>query len=448
MLGERLKRTLVALGVVGMGLFLSWSQAQAVPSFHRQTNMACTACHTVFPELTPLGRIFKLTGYTFSKDSEPYQLLPPPLTAEAQISFTNTESILPKNATFLGIRANDNVNFPQLLNFYYAGQVLYKLGAFIQASYVDLNRHFILSKADARIANTFNILGKDLILGLTYNNYPAVQDVWNTTPVFSFPYLRSFVAPSPAITQIEGALATQVGGLGAYFLWNNLIYGEVTCYRTAANGFTQPLSAGVVTTTFVDDVVPYWRLVVQHVQQRHSFSLGTYGMVANRFIGRNTRGPTDQFADFGFDTQYQYITPKHLFSAQVNWIYEVQNLGGSFSLGRAAYRDEFLSSFKANLNYHYRSKLGTVGGIVGVFVLNGSSDPRLSGPGPVYGSRLNRPNSDGFIIQADYLPLDRVKIAVQYIIYDKFNGARDNYDGFRRSASDNNTLYIFARLLI
>jgi hypothetical protein len=35
----------------------------AVPSFARQTGMACAACHTVFPELTPFGREFKLNGY-------------------------------------------------------------------------------------------------------------------------------------------------------------------------------------------------------------------------------------------------------------------------------------------------------------------------------------------------------------------------------------------------
>ena len=37
--------------------------SRAVPSFARQTGMACAACHTVFPELTPFGREFKLNGY-------------------------------------------------------------------------------------------------------------------------------------------------------------------------------------------------------------------------------------------------------------------------------------------------------------------------------------------------------------------------------------------------
>ncbi len=32
-------------------------------------------------------------------------------------------------------------------------------------------------------------------------------------------------------------------------------------------------------------------------------------------------------------------------------------------------------------------------------------------------------------------------LALQYTLYTEFNGARRNYDGFGRNASDNNTLY-------
>ncbi|MHB1333589.1 MAG: cytochrome C, partial [Sulfuriferula sp.] len=41
-------------------------KAQAVPAFARQTGQNCVACHAggQFPELTPYGRLFKLTGYT------------------------------------------------------------------------------------------------------------------------------------------------------------------------------------------------------------------------------------------------------------------------------------------------------------------------------------------------------------------------------------------------
>jgi hypothetical protein len=102
MLGRRRSRTFFVLGLVGLWVFCYLSEARAVPSFARQTGFSCTTCHTVFPELTPMGRTFKLTGYTFSKDPEPYQLTPPPVTAEAQISFTNIHKSIPESLMFAG----------------------------------------------------------------------------------------------------------------------------------------------------------------------------------------------------------------------------------------------------------------------------------------------------------------------------------------------------------
>jgi hypothetical protein len=53
--------------------------------------------------------------------------------------------------------------------------------------------------------------------GLTLHNNPTAQDVWNSTPAFGFPFTASPTAVGPpAGTQIEGALAQQVAGLGAY----------------------------------------------------------------------------------------------------------------------------------------------------------------------------------------------------------------------------------------
>ncbi|MDA8093485.1 MAG: hypothetical protein M0T84_06145, partial [Betaproteobacteria bacterium] len=49
---------LATAGAVGL-LALSAAPAAAVPSYARQTGLACEACHTVFPELTPFGRRFK-----------------------------------------------------------------------------------------------------------------------------------------------------------------------------------------------------------------------------------------------------------------------------------------------------------------------------------------------------------------------------------------------------
>jgi hypothetical protein len=44
--------------------------AYAVPSFGHQTGLSCTVCHTVFPELTPFGRTFKMNGFAFSNQTQ------------------------------------------------------------------------------------------------------------------------------------------------------------------------------------------------------------------------------------------------------------------------------------------------------------------------------------------------------------------------------------------
>ena len=57
---------LLCLMPLVVGLVVAPPEAMAVPSFARQTGMACEACHTVYPELTHFGRVFKANGYLLS----------------------------------------------------------------------------------------------------------------------------------------------------------------------------------------------------------------------------------------------------------------------------------------------------------------------------------------------------------------------------------------------
>src|ERR1700692_2025995 len=52
--------------VLFISLFLQVPQASAIPSYARQTGFPCKSCHYMPPELTPLGRAFKLNGYTMA----------------------------------------------------------------------------------------------------------------------------------------------------------------------------------------------------------------------------------------------------------------------------------------------------------------------------------------------------------------------------------------------
>src|SRR5207248_3087809 len=104
-----------------------------------------------------------------------------------------------------------------------------------------------------------SILSKRATFGLSVNNNPTVQDVWNSTPAWGFPYGSSAVAPTPgAATLIDGTLGQQVAGLTAYTMWNDRVYGEFGAYRSAPLGIQRPLNASA--TGVISGAAPYWGL--------------------------------------------------------------------------------------------------------------------------------------------------------------------------------------------
>jgi hypothetical protein len=451
---DKRKITILILEVVGVILFISIQEVKAIPSFERQTGLSCFNCHTVYPELTPLGQQFKLGGYTMSKSDKLLEF-PPPFAGFAQLSFTHMNSKLPPDyledewSNRITSSGNNVLNIPQEASIFYGGKVIGKMGAFIQGTFDGIENTFLLDMTDVRYANSTTINGKNLIYGITLNNSPTIQDVFNSTPVWSFPSESSDVAPSPSAgTVIEGSLDQQVGGIGLYAFWNHLLYLEAALYHTTKDSIFHPLGAGTNTDMVVDDFAPYWRIAMQNQWGEHGVSVGTYGIVAKIFPDSKDNGPSDKFTDIAFDAQYQYLSDKHKVTAHTTWIYEKQDWEASYDLGNTENKSDSLNTFKINLNYYYESHFGHIGGTVAYFSTTGDSDTILYSPEEIDGSRNGSPDSDGFIIETDYLPVDKIKFTMQYIIYNKFNGAHTNYDGSGRDASDNNTLYFALSLLL
>src|SRR5437762_8935087 len=54
-------------GLVIIGTVPARADGGGTPAYARQTGLACSACHTHFPELTATGRAFKLNGYVFRR---------------------------------------------------------------------------------------------------------------------------------------------------------------------------------------------------------------------------------------------------------------------------------------------------------------------------------------------------------------------------------------------
>ncbi|HSQ80391.1 MAG TPA: cytochrome C [Casimicrobiaceae bacterium] len=444
--------------LVGALLLADSQAALAVPSFARQTGFECTTCHVSWPELTSVGRQFKLGGYTLmrettgqrpwlptSRDGPPPKL---PLAAMVQGSVTNTR----------GTSGADPANFPrdgdlalQQLSAFYAGRIVDHLGAFVQWTYDGIAHHSSVDNVDVRATGHLENNGLDLSYGLTVNNNPTVSDIYNTTSAWSFPYASSTVAVAPnASTLIDGGIAQQVAGLGAYTMWNRTLYAEITGYGTA-DGALSVLRAGTDKTTdaVLGGLAPYWRLALQHVWDEgvHSAMIGTYGLVARKFPDSlDPTGPTDRYRDIGVDAQYQYVTDRHRFSAQLNWIDENQGLDAMVATGGAINRTDTLRTFRGKATYYYDQRYGAT---IQYFRTTGSVDGGLYNTGePVTGSATGSPKNIGIVAELDWLPRRDLRLMLQYTAYQAFNGASSNYDGFGRDAKDNNTFYFVVWLMI
>lgn len=439
---------LLKAAILLLALFLA-QEAQAVPSFARQTGLACNACHTVAPQLNAFGRFFKLHGYVLGSEKlsgGTSQLSIdkfPPLSAMVVISDTQTSKAQPDTGVANAGSQNGSVAFPQQLSVFYAGAVAEHMGAFTQITYEQPADHFSIDNTDVRYARDTTWGDHAVVWGLTLNNNPTVQDVWNSTPAWGFPFISSGVAPGPtAAPLLAGALAQGVAGLGAYGWMDNSWYGEFTLYRSSQAGVTQPYDSN--STAVIANVAPYARLAWEHPWSggtgQNDLEVGLIGMNVHLYPGGGhaLTGATDDFRDTGVDAQYQYITSTDSFAVHAAYIHEQQDLGASNQLGLSASSDH-LNYWNVNASYYWD---GAYGPTLGYFSTSGNADPLLYAPAPLTGSATGSPDSSGWIAQWTWLPTMNVQVTAQYFIYSKFNGASSNYDGSGRKASDNDTLYL------
>ena len=417
-------------------------EAAAVPSFAQQTGQPCATCHVgaFGPQLKAYGRDFKLRGYTAS-DGKPWR---PPIAATIQTSFTHTQSAQSGGAA-RWFAPNDNFAVDQV-SVYYAGRILPNLGAFIQTTYDGVTRTLQIDNVDIRYAREFSFGDSDYVGGLTVNNSPTVSDLWNSTPVWGFPYNQSALAPTPVATAlIDGQLGQRVAGLGIYGLFADWIYAEVGLYRGLGREVLN--ATGIVPVSGairIEGLVPYWRFAVQHDWDRHMFEVGTYGLHAEVFPnGDRSAGATDKYTDIAFDANYQFVLdPDHvtsdMLSAHATLITERQTLDASRILS-GSNPTGTLTTFKADLSYSFGA---TITPSVQYFSTWGSSNVNFyTSPG---GPTIYKPNSSGVVAEIAYVPFGKpdspiqwgnIRLAAQYVAYTQYNGVRSG-------ASNNNALFL------
>jgi hypothetical protein len=434
-----------------VALLLDAPRMYATASFSRQTGLACTKCHTTFPELTEFGRTFKLQGYTLSADenkdikSKGEKKEAPlslgqylPLSINLRGSYTQLDERVP------GTR-KPNVEVPQQINLWFAGKLSEHAGGYIQMTYNVENNHFNFDNSDARYARQSELGGKTLDWGIDFNNNPTIEDLWQSTPAYGFPWSGPDSTISPnAATLIDGGLSGDVVGLGTYGMWDKHLYGDVTLYYTQHIGGPQPAtgadSTGAGFPHNIAGVAPYWRAAWQGKKGDNYLEVGTYGIHVESYPGAIT-GLTDDFTDNAVDATYERKTrPSEMLVVHSTFIYEQQNLHATFAALGAARPDHTLKTFRLDAGYHFGSRYTLTGG---PFYTSGTTDAKLYAPGPLTGSANGSPNNHGWIAQLAYWPVQNIEIGTQYRHYSTFNGLQTNYDGSGRNAPANSYVYGF-----
>ena len=438
-LSRRIKFLLVAVAVAGTISLLVPVNLQALASFARQTGLTCSACHLSFPELTSTGRDFKLNAFTTasedktiteessSKTSALSILDDLPLTVNVQVSATYT------NLNQSGGH-NPSVEFPQQINLLLAGQVTPHFGTFIQLTYEESADSISGDSSEVRfVATKTQLAGESFVWGFDANNNPTMDDLWNSTPAFGFPYASAdsagFAVPAAAL--IDGGLATQVIGVGPYFMWANHLYGIVEAYRSQHLGEAQPENGMNSTGPDMINiawVAPYWRLAWQQsIDKNNYFEIGTYGLYLSSYPGAVGGTTTDNYLDLAGDASYELTLGNgDTIVLHSTFIHETVNP----SVSEPGIQAE-LNTFRADIGYHF-GKVVTL--TAGPFITWGTNDAVFYD---------GNPNTDGAIVQAAYWPWQNFEIGLQYRAFLMYEGASSNYDGNGRNASDNNTLYAF-----
>jgi hypothetical protein len=483
---KKFARKLIAGAVAAtvlVPLVLAPQQAQALPAFARQTGQNCVACHAggQFPELTPYGRMFKMTGYTIGERALPLSMMA--VVSSSRVKDTSKSDNAPAD-----FAKNGTVTFSSA-SLFIAGKVTENIGLFSQITYDNYSAqgvaadgagagtfkgHSNADNIDLRYADRYIDSNRDLIFGVSANNNPSVSDPWNTAAAW-MPYIP---VPSTTSSQFVDGIypgfgsGGNVAGLSVYGYLNKLLYAELGGYKTANRGLSI-MSAGInnAGTTKLKGTNPYWRLALTREWGPHNLMVGTSGMITDVYDNfEDTSDPTtvSRWNDRGVDAQYQYLLDPHTVTAQLAYMTSKHRYSASDPMANqpASFVDaagnllpnnnasDTTNTLRGKLTYVYQAKYG---GSLGYFNRTGSTNSAMQSSGYVVdptsgavsfsGTRLGNlsgnPATRGVTYEAFWTPIQYARVGVQYTSYSKFNGAASNYDGLGRDAKDNNTLFFY-----
>jgi hypothetical protein len=295
----------------------------------------------------------------------------------------------------------------------------------------------------------------DWIYGVSLNNNPGVTDVFNSSAAWAYPYQYS-ASGSATQPPVQTALESFYGGgtargINAYVYINKSYYAElgnymatsgVTNFLTYTSDSTVPHHNGSVPLIGAN---PYYRLAYTTEWGPSNLMVGAFGM-RSRIGDGSGDGRSTVYNDRGVDAQYQYISDPSVVSAQLRYTSEAISDPTNVAYSNTS---ADLHSFYAKAMYVYRAKYGaglaywSEQGSADAAYANASASPNffscLDAPTCSTGS----PNTRAWIPALFWQPLQNVRLTLYKTFFTQFLGAGNNYDGYGRKASDNNSTYLY-----
>ena len=450
---------LAAVWVLAVFLSASLKPAQALPAFARQTGEPCAACHTAFPELTPFGRRFKLSGYLMEGGGPSSHLA-----AMFHETFTNTQSKQDAPPS-PGLKTDDNTVLQQATAL--IGGKIYgdlDLGVFIQLTAYPGTGQVNLDQSDARYVKPIQLFGKDGFFGIDATNAPTMEDAWNTLSAWSFPE----ISPMFAANSIPGThmdyLSTQVAGAGMYVFLDDKYYADVHLYGGLNKSTLEVLGEQPGPTPDIQaGAIPYWRFAFEPHWGDHYLMVGTSGLYGQTIPGGVYGVGTDKYLDLGLDSEYQYDGDKYSVTVKASDVYETQQYNASFLSGATSNIRDWENNLHINASYVWDH---TYSISAGIFDVVRSKDLNLNtiavGGTPGTGAPFaSSPNGNGLVFDLAYIPFSHgspwpystynERFGIQYIKYNQLYGGNNNFDGTglgrTHNAAGNNTLFLYAWLM-
>ena len=478
-------RKLIALTSVVGGLAMS-ANAWALPSFARQTGWSCATCHTSFPQLTPMGRMFKLMGFTTTN-------LQPQQKVEGKLGHT-VGLLIPRISQFsifvqaaathvaggqqvLGgyaatraggshVSSNNNIEAPQQVSLFYAGALSPHVGDFLHITYGgDNGGGFGFDDSSVVHTRAYSLAPENtLIVGEDVNNTPTAMDVWNTSTDWNSPfYFSNYTAfgavPTTFIANTAGANMPLIAP-GAYvadiFGANraNWLYADFDVYTNSEGTRTGPNAGGTFapggSTPAMGELAgpaPYIRLAYQHDWSNWNWEVGSYDMWS-RVYATPTGNAVNHFNDYDLDSQLQWlnINDNNNLTVRMNFIHEDESFAASQIGTETSVGHGQLNTLDLNATYWWHDRYAAQGGFQDA---TGTANALFWGQGPTNAagatiwSNNGSPNSSDEWVEASYLPWWNMRFSVRYTFFNEFRGLT-SATATTPSASKFNTVELLA----